>query len=396
MMGQLAREGKMHGLRVAVTTTTHICKPPLYREAFSAVKTASVVVFGKECGAEKLSYPGDDCYRKLCSEADLILVEADGSRGRPIKYPAEHEPVIPENTDLILCVCGMSGFGKPGREICHRWELAAERWEAEMPGEILMTENVILELLERGYGGPLEQKYPRAEFFYCLNQADTKERYEAAVSILAKTKRKGLVVSLKEKDNILYQKAAFIYMASGFGRRYGSNKLLEMVEGKPLFYHGLEVLAQAAEQLKEEVGIAVEIVVVSQYQEILETAGRREAVAVYNGDSMEGITASIRLGIQAAGEADAYLFAVADQPWLTAASIGRLVKEFYDSPRTIACLACGKMRGNPVIFSGKYREELLGLTGDKGGSVILARYPQEVQTVQVEALELKDIDRRGE
>ena len=35
-------------------------------------------------------------------------------------------------------------------------------------------------------------------------------------------------------------KAAFIYMASGFGSRVGGNKLLEELEGKPLYSHGLD------------------------------------------------------------------------------------------------------------------------------------------------------------
>ena len=36
---------------------------------------------------------------------------------------------------------------------------------------------------------------------------------------------------------------AVIYMASGFGKRFGGNKLLEMIEGKPLFAYGLELFA---------------------------------------------------------------------------------------------------------------------------------------------------------
>ena len=407
-MGQLAEEGKAHGLRVAVTTTTHIRKPPIYQETFSGLAEGTIAIFGRECEEEKLSYPGDDCYRQLCGQADLILVEADGSRGLPIKYPAGHEPAIPANVNLILCVCGMSGLGKPCQEVCQRWEPAEDGPKA------VITEELLTELLECGYGKTLEKRYPKAGFYYCMNQADTKKQRRAAVRILGKTGRNGFPLSLKGRDNILYRKIAFIYLASGFGRRYGSNKLLEIVDGKPLFCHGLEALLEAAGKLRTEEGIAVEILVVSQYSEILEASERLKAsidndlcdrvshAAIVQPDisvspipnpySSEGITASVRLGVRRAERADAYLFAAADQPWLLPASIRRLTEAFYRSPQTIACLASGERRGNPAIFSARYREELLKLTGDRGGNVIMKRYPREVQLVQAAAAELKDID----
>ena len=43
-----------------------------------------------------------------------------------------------------------------------------------------------------------------------------------------------------------------IYLASGSARRFGSNKLLFPLEGKPLFLYGLETLAEAAARYREE------------------------------------------------------------------------------------------------------------------------------------------------
>ncbi len=45
--------------------------------------------------------------------ADWIVVEADGSAGRPLKAPAPHEPVIPAQTRLLMAVIGLAGIGKP-------------------------------------------------------------------------------------------------------------------------------------------------------------------------------------------------------------------------------------------------------------------------------------------
>ncbi len=470
LMGQLALAGREHHLRVAVLTTTHIWKPS--GEGISAKKwcfpeegiswkkgyfseegkssepmgKGIVMAFGKDCGNGKITFPGEECYREICREADLILVEADGSRGLPVKYPGPREPVIPENVSRILCVYGLSGLGRPGQEVCHRWELVPEIVKKDQKEQI--TEELLARLLEEGYGKPLAERYPGAEFYYCLNQADTEEQTVAADRILRKTGRAGLAVCLRDEKNILYQAVssgkskegawkrqnelrkprdrqyiAFIYMASGFGIRYGANKLLEIVEGKPLYCHGLETLAEVAGELEKgciagdlrrkgraegagegaasgvELGMEVRLTVVSQYEEILEKAKKMGAVPVYNPNSGEGITASIHLGIEASGQGrrpDAYLFSVADQPWLKAESIVRMVEEFWKSGRTMACLTDGSRRGNPVLFAEKYRQELMELTGDRGGSQILRRYPGQVLEVPVGPEELRDVDWPGD
>ena len=68
------------------------------------------------------------------------------------------------------------------------------------------------------------------------------------------------------------------------------------------------------------------------------------------------------------------------------------MEEFCRSEAAIACLTDGTQNGNPVIFSKKYKEELLSLTGDRGGSVILKKYPREVLKIPAEEKELRDID----
>ena len=40
-------------------------------------------------------------------------------------------------------------------------------------------------------------------------------------------------------------------MASGYGRRFGSNKLYARLDGRPLYRHGLECLLAAAGELKD-------------------------------------------------------------------------------------------------------------------------------------------------
>ena len=92
---------------------------------------------------------------------------------------------------------------------------------------------------------------------------------------------------------------SFIYMASGFGSRFGSNKLLVPFKGKELYRHGLDCICQAAGELEKE-GHQTEVLVVSQYEAILKQAESRGLLAVPNRFSGEGITASLRLGTSSA------------------------------------------------------------------------------------------------
>ena len=67
-----------------------------------------------------------DCglpYETLADLADFVLVEADGSRRRPLKAHARHEPVIPPCTRQVICVVGLSGLHRPVSEVVPRPEL---------------------------------------------------------------------------------------------------------------------------------------------------------------------------------------------------------------------------------------------------------------------------------
>ena len=181
-----------------------------------------------------------------------------------------------------------------------------------------------------------------------------------------------------------------VFMASGFGRRFGSNKLLHLLAGKPLYTYALSNLIEAANKLRT--GNKVEIAVVSQYDEILADAEKGGAIAVHNSESDKGITASIKLGINNLPESENYAFFVADQPYLKAETTAAFVKSYQISGKTIGCVTDGNTSGNPVIFNRIYLSELLALEGDRGGKQVASRYPEEVFYYQVNSQELFDLD----
>jgi len=58
---------------------------------------------------------------------DHVIVEADGASGRPVKAPAEHEPVIPDSATLTIALMGLEAVGKAlGPDIAFRLEQIQE------------------------------------------------------------------------------------------------------------------------------------------------------------------------------------------------------------------------------------------------------------------------------
>ncbi len=399
----LARQAVAAGEKAAIVTTTHMRLPQKHNgvgkreeEAISIMEEEGCVYCGSPAREKgKMIFPGDKLYRKLCEEADLILVEADGSRGLPMKVPDwPREPVIPENVDEVDVVFGLTALGQPLAEVCQRWELG-KRWIIGQESQPV-TEELAVKFLINGYLLPVQKQFPEVTLTVILNQADTSERKEKGRRMARLLAEKGFsckVARLKP------QKLSMVYLASGYGSRFGGNKLLERLGDKRLFEHGLLTLFGIQESLEKELGLLSEVILVSQYPEILDFGEKLGLKTVENPYAAEGITASIRLGTKMAAEdGDYLLYSVADQPWLK----GETVKNFLDcffrlslqGKASIGCLCAEGRRGNPAVFHRRYREELLALTGDKGGSQIIKRYPGQVMEYPASPKELADIDCR--
>ena len=92
-------------------------------------------------------------------------------------------------------------------------------------------------------------------------------------------------------------------------------------------------------------------------------------------------------------EVGSILFAVCDQPGLTADSFRRLIDGYSASDKGLACMGQGEnMLGNPCIFSKAYFDELNSLTGDTGGKRVIMAHKDDLKVIYATDLELADID----
>ncbi len=129
LMFALAREMAARGERVLVTTTTKIAIDEARHFASFAAGNAAevlaragrsadraVIAYGKAApDGERLMGFAPELIDELAQscELDRILIEADGSRRKPLKAPDAHEPVIPRTTDALIIVAGLNGIGMP-------------------------------------------------------------------------------------------------------------------------------------------------------------------------------------------------------------------------------------------------------------------------------------------
>ena len=106
---------------VVLATSTRILPFPGISTASCPPLPGRVSCVGEPVDGGKLAAP--TCgFEILSAAADHVVVEADGSRGLPLKAHAPHEPVIPANAQRVVLVVGADGFGKPIRDVCHRSE----------------------------------------------------------------------------------------------------------------------------------------------------------------------------------------------------------------------------------------------------------------------------------
>lgn len=122
------------GARVLLCTTTKIfpfdgllnLTGPSEEALAEALKARRLVCAGSPVsGTGKLTAPAIPM-KKLAALADYVLVEADGSKGFPLKAHLPHEPVLPEGFDRNLLLVGASGFDCLISRAAHRPEHFAE------------------------------------------------------------------------------------------------------------------------------------------------------------------------------------------------------------------------------------------------------------------------------
>jgi molybdenum cofactor cytidylyltransferase len=182
-----------------------------------------------------------------------------------------------------------------------------------------------------------------------------------------------------------------LLLCGGKSSRFGSDKLV--------FRHSREgaspapLAAQSARHLIAGAGNALAVIPPGalDLRAVLETAG---CEILESADTARGLGASLAAGIAAASDADGWIVALGDMPFIEPATIAAVRRRLEDGALIAAPVTRGKgERGHPVGFSRALRAELAALDGDEGARSVIARHRAGIALIEVDdAGIVKDID----
>ena len=178
-----------------------------------------------------------------------------------------------------------------------------------------------------------------------------------------------------------------ILMAAGESKRMGKPKQL-MPFGRST------ILEQTVDNLLSSEITEIIVVVGYKAEEMIKTIASRPVKIALNPMYQLGMSTSIVTGLNLINaKTQAVMLALADQPLVDSKTINQLIEEFYNHNKGIAVPAYQGKRGHPVIFSIKYKKELLVLTGDIRGQRVTNHDPDDILEVSVDSESINiDID----
>jgi len=413
-MFRLARELAAQGLRVVTTTTTRIFVTQMTAAPYHLIAENAgdeetllaqlpealhqhghvLVVGGTEVAKNKALGIRPALVERIAAleAVDGVVIEADGARMRPFKAPAEHEPVIPACTTLVVPMMGMEAIGRPlTADHVHRPERVAALTGAALGDPI--TPEIVAAVLAHPQGGC--QHVPlTARVVPLLNKVETEEQLavarEVACLLLQRPAIEAVVLAAVKADDPVREvwgRTVAVVLAAGASTRFGQPKLL-------LPWGETTLLGQVVDRALAAEGIDEVIVVVGCEGERVAAAVRDRPVRIVVNEAwVEGQGSSVRTGLAAlpAG-VSAALFLLADQPEVTAEVIEALVRRHRQTLAPIVAPNYRGQRGNPVLFDRSIFAELAALHGDVGGRALIERFRQQMESVDFDAPPPFDID----
>jgi molybdenum cofactor cytidylyltransferase len=340
--------------------------------------------------------PTETAFRRLhglrLDQADILLdwarahrrplvIEADGSRQRPLKAPASHEPPIPASVDVVVVVAGLTGIGHPLDDAhVHRPERFASLSGCAQ-GEPITGDHVALVL---GHADGGQKNIPAAaRRVVLLNQADSpalRALGAGVARLLMAHVDAVLVASLHPPQTgslapapstvpvfAVHERVAGTILAAGSSSRLGRPKQLLDFHGRPF----VRAVAEAALAS----GLAPVQVVTGDHADAVAAALNGLPVKlVHNHAWREGQASSIRVGVATLpANTGATVFLLADQPHVPPALIRALTDAHALGLFPVVAPVVGDRQANPVLFDRVSFPDLRALTGDVGGRAVIAR-----------------------
>lgn len=326
-------------------------------------------------------------------DVDFVLVEADGSRLRPIKAPAAHEPVIPPETTLVVPVVGIDALDGRFADVTHRPEIAAELLGSVIDEQLSVGD--VARLIAHPQGG-LKGVPDGARVVPFINKVETAVQLNAARQIaqqLLHTPRieRVLLGATKTDQPVreVHQRVTAVILAAGEGKRMGQ-------QTKQLLpWDSTTVLGQTIGNVPQT-AVYQRLVVTGHeaaaVQQIAHSAGAR---TVHNPAYAAGeMLSSLQTAVRALDESvTAVLVLLADQPMVRPETMALLLEAYWQGRGDLIAPVFAGQRGNPVLIGRRFFAELLALPPGDAPRTLLRRHADQLHLVPVPTDDiLRDLD----
>lgn len=317
----------------------------------------------------------------------LLVVEADGARGGSLKAPAEHEPQIPTNINLVVPIAGIDVIGEPLEStLVHRPHLVTA-----IAGSVdRITPEVVARVLRSSQGG-LKGVPQGGRIRVLINKVEDEEKLQQARKIagllLEEPRIEAVVLGAVSQEDPVQEvigRTAGIVLAAGAAERFGSPKQLLDWDGKPFVRRVAETALQA--------GLSPVVVVTGAYGGQVREAVRGLGVEIVDNEAwVSGQGSSVRAGAAALPDSvEAACFMLADMPAVSEDLLRALIHRFQQTLASIVAPVYQGKRGNPVVFDRRTFRDLHNLSGAEGGQQLFKKYT--IESVSWDDSILVDID----
>lgn len=196
---------------------------------------------------------------------------------------------------------------------------------------------------------------------------------------------KDFTMNIMTKGNMNF-KVGLVIMASGLGKRFGSNKLMEPLNNMPL----IKWVLNASDELFDA------RVVVTRSNEVKELCANLNIDCILHDFPNRNDT--VKLGLdRLKNDIDYCFFMVGDQPLISKETIKKMIMYAGNNKDRIVRAGFGEVLGSPIGFPKSFFDELLCLPKGKGGSFVAKNNPSSVNIFNVNNdFELWDVDTRAD
>jgi molybdenum cofactor cytidylyltransferase len=387
------------GLRVLATTTTRISVDQLDLMPYATTldngtkhlsmalgQNRFVFLYGDIRTSKVHGPPSDSILRLLDSvDSDVILIEADGARGLPLKAPKPHEPVIPPETTLVVPIAGLSALGQPlDEEHVYNPEAIDERYGFGLGNRIKSPWVAqVLRDEELGLRGVPE----KARIVAFLNQTPMHGYLRARARLIAqfilKSERvHGVALgSTRGADPIheVQRHIGAVVLAAGMSRRMGQPKVL-------LPWGRKTILEQILDQLILARVPHITVVTGHRAGEVVALARRSGVSDVHNPDYATGeMLSSLKAGLAAMpSHIAAALVVLGDQPRIQARVVAQVMTAYAEGAGDIVAPSYNMRRGHPILIDRRYWPEIMALPDGGAPRDVINRYQDHIGYVNVD------------